>query len=180
MSDRRHRRSRSKGLPPWLSLLGTTLAALGCGVLLMATRPYIVPSESMEPILEKGDRFRADVLIAPRQGPRRGEIWVLQNPQPDDGNGPILVKRVVGLPGDRVAVGDGKLILNGSAQEEPYVRDSARYETPTRRLQEGEYWVLGDNRNHSEDSHAWGPIGRSAFVGRAFVRYAPLSRFGWL
>jgi signal peptidase I len=79
-----------------------------------------------------------------------------------------------------VAVDSGKLILNGSVQEEPYVREPAEYETPARTLKNGEYWVMGDNRNHSEDSHAWGPVGKEAFIGRAFVRYAPVSRFGWL
>jgi signal peptidase I len=163
----------------WVSLVLTGAVALGASVYFMGTKGYFVPSDSMEPTLLRGDRFRADLLFSPKHGPGRGEVWVFRNPQPMDGNGEILVKRVVGLPGQTVAMHGGRLKINGEVVAEPYVRERARYTLKPRKLGAEEYWLLGDNRNNSEDSHAWGPLNRRALIGRVFVRYWPLGRFQW-
>jgi signal peptidase I len=145
-----------------------------------ATDGYYVPTESMEPTLQKDDQFRAEIWHSRQVGPQRGQIWVLHNPHPGDGNGSFLVKRVVGVPGDKVAVKDGHLLINGSPQSESYVKEAPKYRYGPVKLGEEEYFVLGDNRNKSQDSHAWGPVKRQGLIGRAFVRYFPLSRFKWL
>lgn len=182
MHERRQHRSRRhrKRLPPWAPLIPTVLIALAVGLYYGGTDGYYVPTESMLPTLQKDDQFRAEIWYSPRQGPRRGEIWVLSNPRPMDGNGYFLVKRVIGLPGEKVAVKDGKVLIDGKPLDEPYVAEAADYKYGPRKLGDNEYFVLGDNRRNSQDSHVWGPIKQEGFIGRAFVRYWPPSRFKWL
>lgn len=175
-ADGGHRPGKAAG---WLNRCAAVAVALGVGLWVVATRGYYVPSGSMEPSLREGDQFCADVLFAARRSPRRGEIWVLSNPHVDE-NGPTLVKRVIGLPGEVVEVRAGHVWIDGRALHEGYCKEAPAYTTAPRRLGAGRYWVLGDNRNDSEDSHVWGPLDRERFIGRAFFRYAPLNRIGAL
>lgn len=163
------------------------IGAISLGALLISlyfagTEQFFVPSDSMNPRIVKGDRFRADRMIAPRLGPKRGEIWVLRNPTPTDDNGPYLLKRVIALPGETVAVEKGVLYINGAPVEEPFVpKDQPMlYTVKPVKLDKSEYWVMGDNRNFSRDSHEWGPLQRGMFVARAFLVTWPLGRFGLL
>lgn len=177
MEARVHRKKRRKSvIPPWVGVLGTAALALGISLFFGATRGHYVPSDSMLPTLARGDQFRTDTFFAPKEGPRRGEIWVLTNPDPQDGNGPELVKRVIGLPGETVGVAKGKVTINGKALAEPYVAEPVKYPFKPYKIRENEYFVLGDNRNHSQDSHSWGGVPRSLFIGKVFVRYFPLQR----
>lgn len=180
MEPRYRKKKHARKLPPWVGVLLTALAAGGLAFFFGGTQSYFVPSDSMVPTLVKGDEFRADTFLSPREGPKRGEIWVLRNPTPEDGNGPVLVKRVVGVPGDKLATGKGRLSRNGQPLDEPYLREKPRYTHPAVKLGDGEYWVLGDNRNASADSHTWGAVPSSLFIGRAFFRYWPLERMKWL
>jgi signal peptidase I len=178
-APRRPRRRRRRPVPPWVGFLATTLLALVIALFAGTTRSYFVPTDSMAPTLEVNDQFRADTYFAPQAGPQPGELWVLNNPHPEDGNGATLVKRVLAGPGDRVAVQGGTLRVNDQQVPEPYVAEPMAYEVKPLKLKDDQYWVLGDNRNASEDSHSWGPVLRSQFVGRVWVRYWPLNRFRW-
>jgi len=182
MQQKRSRRSRRyrRPMPPWLPLIPTVLLAAGIGLYYGATDGFYVPSESMEPTLQKGDQFRAEVWHSLQEGPKRGQIWVLHNPRPIDDNGPYLVKRVVGLPGEKIAVAKGKLLIDGKPLEERYVQEPIKYMIKPVTLGADEYWLLGDNRNNSQDSHAWGPAKRKGLMGRAFVLYWPFEHFKWL
>lgn len=177
-APRRPARSRRKRpLPPWVGFLATTVLALAIAAFAGTTRSYFVPTDSMLPTLAVNDQFRAETFLSLRAGPRPGELWVMNNPRPNDGNGLTLVKRVVAVPGDTVAVREGRLEVNGVAREEPYVAEPMEYEVPPTKLAADTYWVLGDNRNASEDSHSWGALPKHQFVGRVWVRYWPLNRF---
>lgn len=106
--------------------------------------------------------------------PQRGDVVVIVSPQP---SGKRLVKRVVGLPGDTLEIEDGALKINGRAVSEPYVFGVPR-DRQTLRIPPDHYFVLGDNRPHSNDSNNFGPVHRNNIVGKAWLVYWPPEEFG--
>lgn len=148
-------------------------------------QPYQVQQNSMEQTLEPGQYVLVDKL-SPRWAPyRRGDVIVFNPPAPSaEGNTPFI-KRVIGLPGDTVAVkDDGRVYVNGTALDEAYLykgeptivsSDQRTWVVPP-----GELFVMGDHRRASADSRVFGPIGISNVIGRAFLRYWPISTFGLL
>jgi signal peptidase I len=144
-----------------------------------------VPSESMVPTIEIGDRFLVEKVSYYLRSPSRGDIVVFkptteakrlagqQNVRLDD-----FIKRIIGLPGDIVAVHDGKVFINGKILDEPYIDDSRRpiYEYGPRKVPTDHYLVLGDNRNRSWDGHYWGYVPRKNIIGRAMWRFWPVDR----
>jgi signal peptidase I len=206
-----HVRAHLPTLPQALaSLLQTVVVALF--VLTFVLQPLLIPSESMERTLLVGDFLLFNKQVYAPTGPlsrwllpyrnvARGDIVVFHHPDP-----PMLIKRVVGLPGDRLRIEDGQVFVNGRALDEPYAAfepappNPARDNFPAkiytdpevdpdwwRQMQSltrdgelvvpaGEYFVLGDNRNHSKDSRFWGFVPRQAVVARPLVIYFSLSR----
>lgn len=104
----------------------------------------------------------------------RGDVVVFWFPQDQRVS---YIKRVIGIPGDRVAVRGGRVLLNGRHLDEPYVPDAFRDEAemPEIALAEDEYFVLGDHRNSSNDSRTWGPVTRGFIYGKAVFTYWPLA-----
>jgi signal peptidase I len=113
--------------------------------------------------------------------PSRGDVVVLHSPrgecrtaQPDDANCEDLIKRVIGLPGELVQIDRGRVYINGSLLDEPYVIkgfcESCHGDWI---IGPDQYFVLGDNRDNSMDSHSFGPISRDLIVGEAWIRYWP-------
>lgn len=145
---------------------------------LASTRAYLIPTASMLPTLRPGDRIQAD--DAGGADPRRGEVWVLNGPPKLFPPGSTLVKRVIGLPGETIEVAGGQVRIDGRPLAEPYLAAPPSYTMPPRTLGPREYFVLGDNRNASNDSHLWGPAPRDQFLGRARVRFWPMGRLGGL
>lgn len=114
--------------------------------------------------------------------PERGDIVILDPPVPST---EPLVKRVIALPGETVAVRDGQVFVNGAPIEEGYIADPPRYQYPAFGGEGAEFtvpagtvFVLGDNRNNSRDSHAFGPVPLDNIIGKAIVTYWPLRDFG--
>jgi signal peptidase I len=178
-----HNAPRRKVRRRWVLLgLGLMLAAGAVSTRTLAqlasARMYLIPTASMAPALMAGDRIEAD--DAGGADPARGEVWILYGPKTRFPGGGPLVKRVIGLPGETIEVKDGAVRINGRPLNEPYPVTPPAYTMPPRALGPGEYFVLGDNRNLSQDSHVWGPAPRSAFIGRARMRVWPLRRFGGL
>ena len=193
------------------SLLQTVVVALF--LLTFVLQPYLIPSESMERTLLVGDFLLVNKqvyapagslsrLMLPYREVARGDIVFFHHPQP-----PFLVKRVVGVPGDRLRIEDGRVLVNGQILDEPYVAfepappnpftdddfPAKVYTDPSvdpvwwRQMQsltrdgelvvpQGEYFVLGDNRNHSKDSRFWGFVPRADIVARPLVIYFSLTR----
>jgi signal peptidase I len=156
-------------------------------------KPYRVPSSSMEPTLHcarpgrgclahYSDRVIALRIIYRFRGPRRGEIAVFHAPPgaADCGESGSLtfINRVIGLPGEAVSERDGLVFVNGERLTNQYVsgrwRDHRTASWP--RLEQGQYFVMGDNRRASCDSRDWGPVQRSSFIGPASITYWPPSR----
>ena len=153
------------GLGLWLAWGGAIYAT--------SLRVYLIPTSSMAPTLAMGDR----IVVDSRSGktPARGELWVFTLP-----NGSVAVKRVVGLPGETMEVAAGRLLVDGKPLAEPYLARPIGYTMPPLALKANEFFVLGDNRNISFDSHIWGPAPRGRFLGRVDFRPWPPSRIGGL
>jgi signal peptidase I len=144
---------------------------------------YRIPSESMVPTLEVGDRVLANKFIYRFTEPERGDIVIFDVPyQPDP-----LIKRVIGLPGDRISVRDGELFVNGEPRKEPYVVEDPCVPGQPRTcsfgpvtVPEDHYFMMGDNRANSRDSRFIGPVPEDAVRGEAFLRFWPPNRIGLL
>ena len=106
--------------------------------------------------------------------PRRGEVIVFQFPDRNINNPEKdFVKRVVGLPGETIRMHDGEVFVNEVKLDEPYLDEKDRSNAPELTLGEGQYYVLGDNRAHSNDSRAWGAVPRANLRGKVWMVYWP-------
>ncbi len=141
-------------------------------------RLYMIPSNSMAPTIRAGDRIGVDAR--PGSRPKRSEIWVFYMPRASVQSPNMGIKRVVGLPGETVEVAGGKVLVNGRALVEPYLSVPIGYTMPPLLLGPDEFFVLGDSRNGSHDSHIWGPLPGDHFVGPATLRVWPVGRIGGL
>lgn len=144
--------------------------------------PRFIPSNSMEPTLHIGDRLIVDKLSYHWRSPHQGDIVVFHPPDllVERGYAPnqAFIKRVIGEPGQTVQVSQGKVYVDGTALTEPYILEAPAYEMWPVSVPNGYVFVLGDNRNDSNDSHVWGVLPQGNIVGRAKFRFWPLSGFG--
>ena len=209
-SDAAETSERTKPDRFWRELPILLLVSLAIAILIKTflIQAFYIPSISMEPTLEKGDRILVCRICLHVSGIDRGDIVVFSNPHPGPGveRGPVgallhwlgqglgvaqpenkdYVKRVIGLPGDVVELNDGQLFVNGEQVDEPYLNsevDTRPYGPMT--VPDGMLFVLGDNRAHSGDSRFPPPTGlgyvpEDTVIGKAFVIVYPPSRWGWL
>lgn len=145
-------------------------------------RPFVaevlrVPSESMVPTLQPGDRVLVNKLAYLMAEPRSGDLVFFENP---DVEGELVIKRVVGLPGDEISVRDGVVFVNGERRDESYVdyrlTDGSFYGPET--VPKGHVFVMGDNRYNSLDSRYFGPIPEDELLGEVSRRLWPPDRVG--
>jgi signal peptidase I len=139
----------------------------------------IVPTGSMLPTIQLNDRLFVDKLLYKAQGIERGDVVVFHAPE-NIGEEKDMVKRVIGLPGETLEIANGLVYINEQALDEPYVAEAPNYAFGPVVVPEDAYFVMGDNRNHSLDSHVWGVLAESYITGRIWIRYYPLSAFGKL
>ncbi len=138
-----------------------------------------VISGSMQPTIEINDRVLIDRRQSLHGNWRRGDILLFKEPESWGGGEDMLTKRIIGLPGETVVVRLGRLYINDVALPEPYLSGAPEAEMyGPFILKAGQYFVMGDNRNNSEDSRDHGPINENDILGRAALRLWPLSRFG--
>jgi len=129
-----------------------------------------VENISMQPTLHEGEFVLVNKLAYRLGDYQRGDIVVFhypRNPEED------YIKRIIGLPGDTVSVGNGQVSVNGQVLDEPYIAAPPEY-TSSWTVPVGQLFVLGDNRNQSSDSHSWGFVPDANVVGRALIIYWPL------
>ena len=146
--------------------------------------PRYIPSLSMFPTFDINDQLAVEKVSKLVRPPNRGEVvvfdppplfWELTARKPD---GEAVIKRVVGVAGDTVEVKQGRLLVNGQLMSEPYTNELAEYDLSQLRVPAGSVFVLGDNRNHSFDSHFWGFLPVRNIIGHATVIYWPPGRVG--
>jgi signal peptidase I len=170
---------------PWIETGKTVFLSifLAVGIQSFVARSYYIPSGSMLPTLQINDRLIVDKLSYRFANPVRGDIVVF-DPPAKLGFKDAFIKRVIGLPGDRVEVKNGKVYINNKVLAEKYIQEDPSYAwssaslTPDGIIPEGHYLVLGDNRNNSYDGHYWGFIPKDRIVGKAVVRFWPIDRAG--
>jgi signal peptidase I len=138
-------------------------------------KPFTIHQVSMRPTLEEGDRVLISRLTYHFRDPARGDVIVFHSPMDSTED---LVKRIVAIPGDRVAVTEGKLYVNGEAQTEPYLLEQRTNDGLLEmEIPDGYVFVLGDNRNNSTDSRVFGAIPRDFIIGSALVVYWPFGHW---
>ncbi|CAM9253747.1 unnamed protein product, partial [Sphacelaria rigidula] len=150
----------------------------------VAIEPRFIPSLSMYPTFEVGDQLAVEKVSVKFDRPYQRKDVVVFYPPPKFrefsalGEKEALIKRVIAVDGDTVEIKDGKLIVNGEQQMEDYVFEEPEYKWGPQQVPQGMVMVLGDNRNHSLDSHVWGFLPRENVIGRAVFKYWPPWRAG--
>lgn len=138
-------------------------------------RVAYIPTGSMTPTLRPGDRVLVSLAAYRKHSPQRGDVVAFWDPESHEHQ----VKRVVAVGGDTISIHWGAVFLNGEVLDEPYLAQPMLLETPLiRDIGPGQLFVMGDNRNASEDSRDSGPIGEEAVLGRVFFRILPLRSAG--
>ncbi len=164
----------------WLSeAIETVVPAILIALLInlflaQATRVY---GQSMEPNLHSDQRLVVEKLSYNFHVPQRGDIVVLKVPKAGSG---LLIKRVIGLPGEKVEIKGGKVHINDQPVEEPYLSNQSQRDMTAIVVPLEYVFVLGDNRGFSNDSRSFGPVPLDNVVGRAWFSYWPLDKIGFL
>jgi signal peptidase I len=162
----------------FLDIVEVVVLAVGIFLIvyLLILRPHKIKGASMSPNFPDGEYLLTEKISYYLNDPKRGDVVVFKPPVSED----EYIKRVIGMPGDKVSIRSGYIYLNGKMLEEDYIdesvitsggaflADNQEYIVP-----EGMYFVVGDNRPHSSDSRAWGPVTKQVMTGRAWVIYWP-------
>lgn len=198
-------KSTSNSLVELVVIVAVALG-LALGIQAFLVKPYRIPSESMVPTLEVGQRVLVNRIGTRFTDPKVGDVTVFHPPRGSETNecgaeqregqacprptsersDVNFIKRIVAGPGDTVAIVEGRVVLNGKRQDESFInpcpdaRDpSCNFPTPLR-VPAGHYFMMGDNRGASDDSRFWGPVPDDWIIGNAFATYWPPSKIGLL
>jgi signal peptidase I len=168
----------------WGENIQILILALGLAFFIrtFVAEPRYIPSESMVPTLEVGDRLIVEKLSYYGHLPHQGDIVVFAPPPQLQEQGyqadQAFIKRVIGVPGDTIAIQNGRVFVNRAALTEAYIAEPPNYPMSQIVVPPDSLFVMGDNRNNSNDSHIWGFLPTANIVGHACFRFWPLERFG--
>ena len=200
----RSKEQSSRGSFVELVTIVAVALGLALGIQAVLVKPFRIPSESMVPTLQIGQRVLVDRVTFRIGQPERGDVVVFKPPAGADENtcgvshssdSPCpkataarsdtnFIKRVVAIGGDRIKVIDGRVYLNGRRQREPFINEDKGCDICDlpRQIQipKGMYFMMGDNRGESADSRYWGPVPKKWMIGQAFMTYWPPGRVGTL
>jgi signal peptidase I len=192
-------RSTTRSVVEWIAVIGGALV-VALVIKTFLIQAFYIPSGSMEPTLDVGDRVLVNKLSYRLHDVNRGDLVVFEaNEGAGDCGQPVseaaasaseegikdLIKRVIALPGETIDLRDNRIVIDGRVLEEPYIASDVPT-APTGSIEfpfevpEGCVFVMGDNRTDSRDSRIFGPIDEDQIVGRAFIRVWPLNTIGFL
>ena len=143
-------------------------------------QPYYISGPSMENTFQNNERILLDKLVYKFHAPQRGDIIAFHAPNPPINTTTPLIKRIIGLPGEQVVIQNGTVIIysaDGSyfTPDEPYIKQAPIYTYTSVVIPANEYFVLGDNRNNSTDSHYGWFVSRNEIIGKAWLNIWPVS-----
>lgn len=146
------------------------------------TEARYIPSGAMLPTLQINDRLIIDKTAYCLQAPKRGDLIVFKPTEilREQHFKDVFIKRIIGLPREHLEIKQNKVYVNGKPLQEPYIAEAPNYEWRPQVVPPNQYFVLGDNRNNSYDSHYWGFVPRDLIVGQAIWRFYPFDRTGSL
>ena len=173
----------------FLDIIQTIVLALSVFIIiyLFLVQPHQVKGSSMYPNFHDGEFILTNKVSYRFGSPKRGDVIIFKAPagEPCAEIECEYIKRIIGLPGDRVKVQGGSVFVNGSKLNESYLANgiyvspgSYLLENLEKEIPEGEYLALGDNRSQSRDGREFGPISKEDIIGKAWVRYWPFDRVG--
>lgn len=166
----------------WLEGLKTIglSVVLALGIRTFVAEARYIPSGSMLPTLQINDRLIVDKISYHFQSPVRGDIVVFSptDTLKQQNFKDAFIKRIIGIPGDKVEVKDGRVYVNNKLLAENYIEEAPDYQYGPVTVPSDSYLVLGDNRNNSYDSHYWGFVPRDRIIGKAVIRFWPINRMG--
>jgi signal peptidase I len=154
----------------------TVILALVIFLLLQVTvQSFVVVGCSMEPTFYQGQRILVNKVAYNFHELERGDVIVFE---PTNGGQADYIKRVIGVPGDTIAIKNEAVRVNGTKLQEPYIQDSSKYTFDQEKIAEDNYFVLGDNRNNSNDSHNGWTVPHENIVGKAWLSIWPPNAWG--
>ena len=146
-------------------------------IIVFVVQGFFIPSGSMRMTLLEGDRILVNKFLYRFGDPINGDVIVFKFPPDPDRT---FIKRIIAHGGQTVEVRENKLFVNGDLVEEPYLNETEQMDFGPVKVPESSYFVMGDNRNASDDSRYWGFVPRENILGKAFVIYFPIKRVGLL
>jgi signal peptidase I len=177
--------------PAWLQIwrkqqenltLVVIALCLAFAIRTFVAEPRYIPSDSMVPTLHTGDRLVVEKVSYRFKMPKTGDIIVFRPPAtlqrlgyPKD---QAFIKRIIGEPGETISISNGKVFLNGQPLQEDYIAEPPILPLQPQTVPPDQYFVMGDNRNDSNDSRFWGFLPRKNIIGRAVFRFWPFERIG--
>ena len=171
----------------WVEALQTTALSvvMALGIRQFVAEARVVPTGSMQPTVEINDRLFIEKVSYRFHDPERGDIIVFRAPQKaleaaNSTTNDAYLKRVIGLPGEKIEVYDGKVFVNDEPLTETYIKAPPVYTWGPSVVPDNHYLVLGDNRNGSSDGHVWGFLPEETIIGKAAARFWPPNRIGGL
>ena len=170
-----------RNLIEWIAIVAGALA-VALVVKTFLIQAFFIPSLSMYPTLDKGDRVLVNKLSYRLHDVHRGDLVVFERPpgQPES-DIKDLIKRVIGLPGEMIEAREGVVFIDGEQIDEPYLVDGVTTDNlPRQEIPDGYLFMMGDNRGDSADSRVFGPIDEDTIVGRAFIKVWPLTEISLL
>ncbi|KAM3114274.1 signal peptidase I [Phormidesmis sp. 146-33] len=179
--------SSPEKVSPWKTLWENFQILLVALILALIVRAYVaeprfIPSDSMMPTLHVGDRLVVEKMSYRFGLPNFGDIVVFDPPPQLQEQGyskdQAFIKRIIGTSGETIEVKNGKVYINNQPLQESYIAEAPKYLMSPAKVPEGSFFVMGDNRNNSNDSHVWGFLPKEYILGRAWIRFYPFDRLG--
>ena len=156
-------------------LLTLILAIIIFSLLQVTVQSFIVVGSSMDPNLQEGERLLINKVVYNLHEPERGDVIVFRPPNNQHGD---YIKRIIALTGETVEIKQGVVYINGHQLNEPYISNLPKYSLSKQKIPANEFFVLGDNRNNSNDSHNGWTVPRENITGKAWLAIWPPTEWG--